>query len=167
MSTTDSRQRTVPVTCATSARTMSGGSLTGLTSALATTGTTGRFTSTVARAAAIASAAGCISAQWKGAETDSIMARRAPISFAISTPRPTARLHDGDHDLSATIVVGSLANLALRSLRRNRCRLIEVEAKQCRHGADADRHCLLHRATADAQEARGVGNGERSCGGER
>src|SRR5262249_24338287 len=85
MNATDSRQRTVPVTCATSARTMSGGSLTGLTSTLATTGTTGRFIATVASAAAIASAAGCISAQWKGAETGSIMARRAPFSFAIPT----------------------------------------------------------------------------------
>ena len=36
---------------------------------LATTGTTGLLTVTSARAIAIASAAGCIRAQWKGADT--------------------------------------------------------------------------------------------------
>ncbi len=38
------------------------------------------------------SAAGSISAQWKGAETESIMARRAPLPLAISIARSTADL---------------------------------------------------------------------------
>ncbi len=92
MKATDSRQRTVPVTCATSARTISAGSLIGLASTLATTGTTGGFTLTFASACAITSAAGCISAQWKGADTGSSMARLAPLVLAISTARSTAAL---------------------------------------------------------------------------
>jgi hypothetical protein len=57
--------------------------------------------------------------------------------------------------------------LVLRGLRRDRCRLIEVKPKQCRHGAGANRHRFLHRPAADAQEPRGIGNGERASGGER
>src|SRR5260370_1096299 len=90
MKATDSRQRTVPVTWDTSARTISPGSLTGLASTLATTGATGGLTATAASACAMASAAGCISAQWKGAETGSSMARRAPLPLAISPPRAAA-----------------------------------------------------------------------------
>ena len=41
---------------------------------------------------AIASAAGCISAQWNGAETGSITARLAPAALASSTARSTPAL---------------------------------------------------------------------------
>src|SRR6266508_3110501 len=116
MKATDSRQRTVPVTWATSARTISPESLTGLASTLATTGTAGGFTATSASACAMTSAAGCISAQWNGAETGSI---------------------------------------------------IELEPEQRRHGAGADRHRLLHGATADAHETCGIGDRERAGGGKR
>src|SRR5450631_4658655 len=92
MNATDSRQRTVPVTCATSARTISGGSLIGVASAFATTGAAGGLTVTAASACAITSAAGCIKAQWKGADTGSSMARLAPLVLAISTARSTAAL---------------------------------------------------------------------------
>src|SRR5215813_2956515 len=92
MYATDSRQRTVPVTCAINARRISPGSRTGLASTLATTGTDGTLIETLAKASAIASAAGCISAQWKGADTGRIIARLAPLVFAISTARSTAAL---------------------------------------------------------------------------
>ena len=92
MKATDSRQRTVPVTWATSDLTISAGSLVGRASTFATNGTTGGFTVTLESASAIASAAGCISAQWKGADTGSNIARRAPLPFAISTARSTAVL---------------------------------------------------------------------------
>ena len=82
----------MPVTCATSARTISAGSLIGLASTFATTGTTGGFTLTFASACAITSAAGRIKAQWKGADTGSSMARLAPLLLAISTARSTAAL---------------------------------------------------------------------------
>src|SRR6516225_706286 len=127
MSTTDSRQRTVPVTCATSARTMSAGSVTGLTSALATTAPFFR--------------------DLDGAFDRRLVARH--------------------HDLSAAIVVRGLANFPVRGLRRDRCCLIEVKPEQCRHGAGAHWHRFLHCATANAQEPRRVGNGERASGGER
>ena len=71
---------------------MSAGALTGRAITLATTGTTGACTVTVASAFAMASAAGCIKAQWNGAETVSIMARLAPFCLAISTARSTAAL---------------------------------------------------------------------------
>src|ERR1043166_6403923 len=92
MKATTSRQRTVPVTCATSDVTISAGSLTARASTLATSGTAGGFTVTVASAFAIASAGGCISAQWNGADTGSSIARLAPFALAISTARSTAAL---------------------------------------------------------------------------
>ena len=90
MKATDSRQRTVPVTCSTKAATISCGSPSGRTRTLATTGTTGRRIGTAASASRITSAAGPISAQWNGAETGSSIARRAPRAFASSTARSTA-----------------------------------------------------------------------------
>ena len=106
----------------------------------------------------MASAAGCISAQWKGAETGSSMARLAPFALAISTARSTAALSPGHDHLAAAIVVRRLADLALRGLRGDRRGRVEVEPEQRRHGAGADRHRLLHGAAADAQKPRGVGN---------
>ena len=47
---------------------------------------------TPASACAIASAAGCISRQWNGADTGSSIARLAPLVLAISSPRSTAAL---------------------------------------------------------------------------
>src|SRR6185312_2315472 len=70
MNTTDSRQRTVPVTWATRARTISLGSRMGFASTFATTGATGGLTVIFASASAITSAAGCIKVQWKSADTD-------------------------------------------------------------------------------------------------
>ncbi len=78
--------------------------------------------STSASASAIASAAGCISAQWKGAETGSSSARLAPFALAISTARSTARLVARDHNLRRVVVVGRLADLALRRLLGHRAR---------------------------------------------
>ena len=68
---------------------MTSGSLSGRASTLATTGTTGARIDAEARASAISSAAGCISGQWKGAETFSGIAR-APSSLAFSMARSTA-----------------------------------------------------------------------------
>src|SRR4051812_1264129 len=92
MKDTHSRQRTVPVTCATRLRTISEGSVTDRATTFATTGTAGAFTLTFDSASAITSAAGCIRAQWKGADTGRIIARFAPLTLAISTARSTAAL---------------------------------------------------------------------------
>ncbi|MNY20563.1 hypothetical protein D3C86_1540490 [compost metagenome] len=59
---------------------------------MAITGTTGLFFSTAASASRMASAAGAISAEWKGAETGSMMARLAPFSEAIAAAFSTAAL---------------------------------------------------------------------------
>ena len=75
--------------CGSSAR-ISSGSLTAWARTLATSGTFGARISTAASASAITSAAGAISAQWKGAETGSRSARLAPLPLAISTARSTA-----------------------------------------------------------------------------
>src|SRR5437763_16376379 len=92
MNATDSRQRTVPVTWATSDFSISVGSVIGRASTFATSGSRGGLIAIFASASAIASAAGCINAQWNGADTGSSIARRAPLPFAISTARSTAAL---------------------------------------------------------------------------
>src|SRR5262249_31122155 len=89
---TDSRQRTVPVTCSISPRTTSSGLRMALARTLATNGTVGDFTDTFASASAITSAAGFIREQWKGADTGRSIARLAPLALAISTARSTAAL---------------------------------------------------------------------------
>ena len=55
-----------------------------------------------------------------------------------------------DDDLSAAIVVGRLTDLALGCFGSNGGNGVEFEPDQCRHGADADRHRLLHRLPARA-----------------
>ena len=62
----------------------------------------------------------------------------------------------GDHDLAAAIVVGGLADLTLRGLVGDRHRGLIIEAEQRGHGADADRHRLLHGKAAGAQQPRGI-----------
>ena len=77
------------------------------------------------------------------------------------------RLVAGDHHLPAAIVVGGLADLALGSLACDRHRRLIVETEQCRHGADADRHRLLHRKAAGAQQTRGIGDAQAAGRGQR
>ena len=60
---TDSRQRTVPVTCSTSRRRISSGSVIGEANTFDTSGAAGGLMATPASACAIASAAGCIKRQ--------------------------------------------------------------------------------------------------------
>src|SRR5262247_3448486 len=79
---TDSRQRTVPVTCSISPRTISSGLRMALARKLATNGTVGDFTDTFASASAITSAAGFIREQWKGADTGRSIARLAPLALS-------------------------------------------------------------------------------------
>ena len=68
----------------------------------------------------------------------------------------------GDHDLSAAIVVGGLHHLALRSLGGDRGGLIEIDTEERRHGADADRHRLLHGTAADAHQPHRIGQRKRA-----
>ena len=79
----------VPVTCSTSAARISSGR----SSAGRDIGDDRhrrRLTSTVASASPMASAAGCISAEWNGAETGSMIARLAPFSLHSSAACSTA-----------------------------------------------------------------------------
>ena len=62
----------------------------------------------------------------------------------------------GHDHLPAAIVVGGLADLALRGFARDRHRGLIIQAEQRGHRADADRHRLLHRKAAGAQQPRGV-----------
>ena len=167
MVATHSRQRTVPVTCCTKARTISAGSLIGLASTFATTGTTGGLTVTCASACAITSAAGCINAQWKGADTCSNMARLAPLALAISTARSTAALSPDTTTCPAPLSLAAWQTWPCAASAGDRHGRVVVEPEQRRHGADADRHRLLHRLPARAQQPRGVGDGEGAGGGER
>ncbi len=111
-----------------------------------------------ARASAISSAAGCISGQWKGAETFSGMAR-APSSLAFSMAAVHRRLVARDHHVAGVVVVGHDADADLRaglgaSLRPGPGR---SWADQRGHGALAHRHGALHGLAAQLQQAGGVG----------
>mmetsp|Transcript_9440 Transcript_9440/g.15675 ORF Transcript_9440/g.15675 Transcript_9440/m.15675 type:complete len:265 (-) Transcript_9440:90-884(-) len=87
-----SRQRTAPVICSTSNSRRVSASTQPSARTLGTTVVAGAAKATSARAARITSAAGAISAQWKGADTGNITARLAPLAFAISQARSTAAL---------------------------------------------------------------------------
>ena len=122
----------------------------------ATSGTTGAAIATPASASAIASAAGCISAQWKGALTGSSSARFAPFALAISTARSTAALSPRHHHLPRIVVVRRLAHLPLRRLRRHRLHRRQVEPEERRHRPHPHRHRLLHRRARAACSIRAV-----------
>ena len=83
---------------------MSAGSEIASATTLATTGTAGVLMATLPKASAITSAAGCISAQWNGAETLSGMKRRTPCFLASSPARSMAVLAP-----EITTCVGSLS----------------------------------------------------------
>ena len=102
-----SRQRTKPVTCCTSSVPIVGPSLTACAVTLAISGTAGAPGGTRPSSSAMASAAGCIRAQWKGALTCSFMARPPHAHLLRRGNRPV----DGpgmaaDHDLAGGVVVG-------------------------------------------------------------
>ena len=123
---------------------------------LAITSTAGSLTVTVLNASAMMSAAGCIRAQWNGAETSSSTARLAPRPRAIATARSTARASP-----DTTTCPGALSlaawHLAFRRLLGDRHRRLVIEAEQRRHRAGADRGCPLHGAAAGLQQPRRVG----------
>ena len=112
-----------------------------------------------ASASAIASAAGCISAQWNGAVTGSSIARLAPLALAISIARSTAALSPEITTWPAAVVVGDLADLALRRLGARPPRAASRSSPSSAAIAPvADRHGLLHGLAADPQQARRVGD---------
>jgi hypothetical protein len=80
------------VTCSIRRRRISSGSLIGAASTFDTRGDAGALMVISASAFAIASAAGCISLQWNGADTGNSIARLAPLVLAISSARSTAAL---------------------------------------------------------------------------
>ena len=112
---------------------------------------------TSASAFAIASAAGCISLQWNGADTGSSIARLAPLVLAISSARSTAALSPETTTCPPPLSLAAWQTWPCAASLGDRHRRLIVEAEQRRHGADADRHRLLHRKAAGAQQPRGVG----------
>ena len=115
----------------------------------------------------MASAAGCISAQWNGALTLSGMKRRTPCALASCAGAVDGALGAGDHRLRRLVVVGELAHLALRRLRGELLADLLADAQQRRHRTLPDRHGRLHGLTADLQQPRGIGHAERARCGER
>ena len=97
---------------------MASGSLMAEASTLATSGTAGAEIVTWLKASLITSAAGCISAQWKGALTGSSTARRAPyfgasaIARSIAVRVPLITTCPGALSLAAAQTSPSLAALA-------------------------------------------------------
>ena len=109
----------------------------------------------------MASAAGCISAQWKGAETGSSMARLMPLLLG-DLDRQIDRLpwrrkrRPGRRHCHWRPRTTSPMR---RSLRRRCASPVRGSSpEQGRHGALADRHGLLHGLAAQAQQARRIGN---------
>ena len=113
---------------------------------------------------AIASAAGCISLQWKGADTASSMARLAPLVLAISTARSTAALSPETTTCPPPLSLAAwqIWPWAARAATTPRCGLV-VEPEQGGHGAHADRHRLLHRMATGAQQASGIARASDRC----
>ena len=129
----------------------------------------GRAIAAPARAARIASAAGCIRAQWKGADTGSGTARLAPFALAISIAFSTAGLGAGNAR-PARRHCHWRSGRPRRRLRGRRWRWPARPRTRRRgrgHRALADRNRRLHRRAAEAQEARRIRDGERARGAER
>src|SRR3972149_6123887 len=134
----------MPVICSTRRARMISGSEIGAASTLAIRGTAGGLIVTLESAARIASAAGCIRAQWKGALTGSSTARRAPKFGAKLPARSTGPLAPEIHPLPRRIVIGGFAPLAFGGGLRELLRLGEIGAEQRRHRPFAHGHRLLH-----------------------
>ena len=120
---------------------------------LATTGTRGSPISAAARSGSRASRAGRISGEWKGAETGSSLAMRAPRSLARATARSTAARSSGDHRLLRRIQIGDGAGFIACGVPGHAGDGVGVDPHQRRHGADADRHRLLHQFAALSHQA--------------
>ena len=113
------------------------------------------------------SAAGCINAQWKGAETDSMMARRLPFALAISIARSTAALSPEMTTCLAAVIVRGLTYLDPARLRQ----LPRPLASKSRPSSAAmapspDRNGLLHRAATNAHQPRCIRYRERAGRGQ-
>ena len=102
----DSSQRTGAVTCSTSSARSRSGSWQAAASTLVTTGTLGRCEGSLPSSAASRSAAGRMSAQWKGALTASGTARLAPRSLQDLHRPIDGRLGARDDHLAAAVEVG-------------------------------------------------------------
>ena len=167
MKATDSRQRTVPVTCSTRPRMICAGSVTGAAVTLATSGTTGGLIVTLAER--IRHDLGGRLHQRGMERRRHRQQHRAPHALGLGDLDRALdrRLVAGHHDLPAAIVVGGLHQFALRGLGGDRRRLLEIDAEQRRHGAHADRHRPLHRAAADANEPHRIGDRQRTGRGQR
>ena len=75
------------------------------------------------------------------------------------------RLVAREHYLGRLVVVGHLADVALRRRRGDLARGVDADAEQRRHRALPDRHRGLHGLTSELQEPRSVGERESSGGG--
>ena len=106
----------------------------------------------------MASAAGRISEQWKGADTCSIIARFTPRALAISTARSTASFSPDSTTWPPPLSFAAAHTPTLAASAAIGLGHGELDADQRRHGADADRHGLLHGAAAHAQQPRRVGD---------
>ena len=114
----------------------------------------------------MASAAGSRRRQWKGALTGRGNDSPGAVRFRGLRCALDGGAGAGKDDLAGRVIVGDLADLALRRFGGYRLRGFEFEAEHGDHGAFADGDRLLHRLAAAAQQARGVGDGERPGGGE-
>ena len=98
------------------------------------------LTSTLASASAMASAAGCISAQWKGALTLSGMKRRTPCALASCAARSMALLAPEMTAWVGSLSLASWHTSPSRGLGGELLGHLLADAQQGRHRALADRH---------------------------
>ncbi|EZQ12687.1 hypothetical protein CF98_34885 [Halopseudomonas bauzanensis] len=78
-----------------------------------------------------------------------------------------SRLAARNNQLPAAIVVGDLADLAVRCFRAGGIDLGLFQTDDRGHGPLARRHCGLHGIAANAQQARRIGNGHEAGRGKR
>ena len=114
---------------------------------------------------ATSSCAGCISAQWKGALTGSITARRAPLALADCRRFLHCGQCAGDDRLSGRVEVGGRdhqscfrCGVAQASATARR-----IERQNCRHRALACGNGQLHCAAACLHRPHSIGKLQRAC----
>ena len=134
---------------------------------LLTIGASGGLRVNSSSASAMRSAAGCMSAQWKGALTGSGTARRMPCSGASFTARSIADFVPLITICPWRIIVRDLGDFAFGGGCGETLSRFDLGPEKSEHRALPWRHGLLHGLSAQAQQLRGFGHGERASGSQR
>ena len=151
-----SRQRTRPVTCSTSRCLMAAGSVISDASTLATSAPAASQSDTVLERRLHGVGGRLHQRAMERRAHRQHHAALASLGLGHLDGALDGLLVAAHHDLAAAVVVGDSERLALRRFLAGFLGRFELDAEQGRHGADADRHRLLHRLAAQLHKPRGI-----------